>query len=161
MLQKNSRTSYKISKNKISLFFRQVRWRCHQACWTLLNRIHFQSQMPMLLGQSLLSLDPPRSVFKLVPIFWLAKIGFDIRFDDRVWNQFENLYKYYIKCCVGGSISCGLTHTLIVPLDLVKCRMQVDAAKYPSLGKGFKVSFKGHHNSSIIKLRRWPLPRVA
>jgi len=48
--------------------------------------------------------------------------------------------EYYIKCCVGGSISCGLTHTLIVPLDLVKCRMQVDAAKYPSLGKGFKVT---------------------
>jgi len=48
--------------------------------------------------------------------------------------------EYYIKCCIGGSISCGLTHTLIVPLDLVKCRMQVDAAKYPSLGKGFKVT---------------------
>jgi solute carrier family 25 phosphate transporter 3 len=48
--------------------------------------------------------------------------------------------EYYIKCCVGGSISCGLTHTLIVPLDLVKCRMQVDAVKYPSLGKGFKVT---------------------
>jgi solute carrier family 25 phosphate transporter 3 len=29
---------------------------------------------------------------------------------------------------------------MIVPLDLVKCRMQVDAAKYPSLGQGFKVT---------------------
>jgi len=48
--------------------------------------------------------------------------------------------EYYLKCCLGGSISCGLTHTMIVPLDLVKCRMQVDAAKYPSLGKGFKVT---------------------
>ena len=68
----------KISKNKISLFFRQVRWRCHQACWTLLNRIHFQSLMLMLLVLSLLSLDPPRLVFKLVPRFWLAKIRFDM-----------------------------------------------------------------------------------
>ena len=68
----------KISKNKISLFFRQVRWRCHQACWTLLNRIHFQSLMLMLLVLSLLSLDPPRLVFKLVPRFWLAKIWFDM-----------------------------------------------------------------------------------
>ena len=30
-------------------------------------------------------------------------------------------------------------HTAIVPLDLVKCRMQVDSAKYPNIGKGFKV----------------------
>jgi len=48
--------------------------------------------------------------------------------------------EYYLKCCVGGSLSCGLTHTLIVPLDLVKCRMQVDSVKYPSLGQGFKVT---------------------
>jgi len=48
--------------------------------------------------------------------------------------------EYYIKCCIGGSLSCGLTHTIIVPLDLVKCRMQVDSVKYPSIGKGFKVT---------------------
>jgi len=48
--------------------------------------------------------------------------------------------EYYLKCMVGGAASCGLTHTLVVPLDLVKCRMQVDSAKYPSLGKGMKVT---------------------
>lgn len=48
--------------------------------------------------------------------------------------------EYYAKCAVGGAISCGLTHTLIVPLDLVKCRMQVDKVKYPSLPTGFKVT---------------------
>jgi len=48
--------------------------------------------------------------------------------------------KFYALCAVGGAASCGLTHTAVVPLDLVKCRMQVDAAKYPSLGKGFKVT---------------------
>jgi len=48
--------------------------------------------------------------------------------------------EYYAKCAVGGAISCGLTHTMIVPLDLVKCRMQVDKVKYPSLGTGFKVT---------------------
>merc|ERR1712037_248963 len=40
--------------------------------------------------------------------------------------------EYYLKCMIGGALSCGLTHTAVVPLDLVKCRMQVDAAKYPS-----------------------------
>lgn len=48
--------------------------------------------------------------------------------------------EYYGKCMIGGALSCGLTHTLVVPLDLVKCRMQVDAAKYPSLAKGMKVT---------------------
>jgi len=48
--------------------------------------------------------------------------------------------EYYAKCMIGGALSCGLTHTAVVPLDLVKCRMQVDAAKYPSLGAGMKVT---------------------
>ena len=32
---------------------------------------------------------------------------------------------YYAKCMVGGLLACGLTHTAIVPLDVVKCRRQV------------------------------------
>jgi len=50
--------------------------------------------------------------------------------------------EYYLKCMIGGALSCGLTHTAVVPLDLVKCRMQVDSAKYPSLGKGMKVTIQ-------------------
>jgi len=48
--------------------------------------------------------------------------------------------EYYLKCGLGGIASCGLTHTAVVPLDLVKCRMQVDPAKYKSIGVGFKVT---------------------
>merc|ERR1711980_9594 len=48
--------------------------------------------------------------------------------------------EYYLKCMIGGAASCGITHTAVVPLDLVKCRMQVDSVKYPSLGTGFKVT---------------------
>jgi len=33
--------------------------------------------------------------------------------------------KYYALCAVGGALSCGITHTLVTPLDLVKCRLQV------------------------------------
>ena len=33
--------------------------------------------------------------------------------------------KYYALCGFGGILSCGLTHTALVPLDLVKCRIQV------------------------------------
>lgn len=48
--------------------------------------------------------------------------------------------EYYLKCALGGAISCGVTHTAVVPLDLVKCRMQVDPAKYKNIATGFKVS---------------------
>uniref|UniRef100_A0A3B4ZUF0 Solute carrier family 25 member 3 n=1 Tax=Stegastes partitus TaxID=144197 RepID=A0A3B4ZUF0_9TELE len=33
--------------------------------------------------------------------------------------------KYFVLCGFGGILSCGTTHTAVVPLDLVKCRMQV------------------------------------
>jgi len=48
--------------------------------------------------------------------------------------------KFYALCAFGGLLSCGLTHTAVVPLDLVKCRMQVDKAKYPNIPTGFKVT---------------------
>uniref|UniRef100_A0A0B7B960 Phosphate carrier protein, mitochondrial n=1 Tax=Arion vulgaris TaxID=1028688 RepID=A0A0B7B960_9EUPU len=48
--------------------------------------------------------------------------------------------KYYALCGLGGLVSCGLTHTAVVPLDLVKCRIQVDAAKYGGIVQGFKVT---------------------
>lgn len=48
--------------------------------------------------------------------------------------------KYYALCAVGGALSCGLTHTAVTPLDLVKCRLQVNKEKYKSLGNGFKVT---------------------
>ena len=34
-------------------------------------------------------------------------------------------FSYYKKCMMGGILSCGITHTLVCPLDIVKCRMQV------------------------------------
>jgi len=48
--------------------------------------------------------------------------------------------EFFGFCALGGLISCGVTHTGLVPLDLVKCRMQVDAVKYPSIGAGFKTT---------------------
>merc|ERR1712039_714792 len=48
--------------------------------------------------------------------------------------------KFYALCAVGGALSCGITHTAVVPLDLVKCRLQVDPAKYKGLATGSKVT---------------------
>lgn len=48
--------------------------------------------------------------------------------------------KYYALCGFGGLLSCGITHTAVTPLDLVKCRLQVNAEKYKNLGNGFKLT---------------------
>lgn len=47
---------------------------------------------------------------------------------------------YFALCGLGGILSCGITHTAVVPLDLVKCRIQVDPAKYKSVFNGFRVT---------------------
>jgi len=48
--------------------------------------------------------------------------------------------KYYIYCGLGGMLSCGVTHTALVPLDLIKCRLQVKPQKYLNLINGFKIT---------------------
>lgn len=48
--------------------------------------------------------------------------------------------RYFTLCGVCGILSCGSTHTLVVPLDLVKTRLQVDKAKYKNLFYGLKVT---------------------
>jgi len=40
---------------------------------------------------------------------------------------------YYFKCMIAGVLSCGGTHTLITPLDVAKCNMQVNPGKYKGL----------------------------
>jgi solute carrier family 25 phosphate transporter 3 len=39
---------------------------------------------------------------------------------------------------IGGVLSCGLTHTAVVPLDIVKCKMQVFPEKYKGLISGVR-----------------------
>jgi len=46
--------------------------------------------------------------------------------------------QYYFKCMIGGILSCGLTHTFVVPLDVVKCKVQVFPQKYKSLFNGIR-----------------------
>jgi len=48
--------------------------------------------------------------------------------------------KFYAMCGLGGVLSCGITHTALVPLDLIKCRIQVDPDKYKGIGQGAKVT---------------------
>lgn len=42
-------------------------------------------------------------------------------------NEKVELYSpaYFTACTVGGMLSCGVTHTAVTPLDVLKCNMQV------------------------------------
>lgn len=44
-----------------------------------------------------------------------------------------------VHTCVGGILSCGLTHMAITPLDLVKCNMQASPEKYTGIVQGAKL----------------------
>uniref|UniRef100_A0A7S0V9K2 Mitochondrial phosphate carrier protein n=1 Tax=Polytomella parva TaxID=51329 RepID=A0A7S0V9K2_9CHLO len=59
--------------------------------------------------------------------------------------------EYYITCGLGGVASCGLTHTAVTPLDVVKCNMQTNAAKFPSIGTGFSVIVKEQGLAGLFK----------
>ena len=37
---------------------------------------------------------------------------------------------------IGGAMACGLTHTAIVPLDVAKCKKQIDAGFSKSMFDG-------------------------
>ncbi|KAG9230408.1 mitochondrial phosphate carrier protein [Amylocarpus encephaloides] len=49
---------------------------------------------------------------------------------------------YFAACGLGGIIACGPTHTSVTPLDLVKCRRQVDSSLYKSNVGAWKSIYK-------------------
>jgi len=59
--------------------------------------------------------------------------------------------KYYVLCGVGGLLSCGITHTMVVPLDLVKCRIQTNPEKYKSIVNGFRVTIADEGMRGLAK----------
>lgn len=52
---------------------------------------------------------------------------------------------YYLKCMMGGVLACGLTHTAIVPLDVMKCKKQVDPTFSTGMLDGVKKVSSGGH----------------
>jgi len=64
--------------------------------------------------------------------------------------EFGSLH-YFALCGLGGVLSCGLTHTMVVPLDLVKCRIQVDPDKYRGVVNGFKVTIREEGTKGLAK----------
>ena len=52
-------------------------------------------------------------------------IGLYCLFINKVMSDVHDA-SYYFKCMIGGALACGLTHTAIVPLDVMKCKKQID-----------------------------------
>ncbi|ORX57970.1 mitochondrial phosphate carrier protein [Hesseltinella vesiculosa] len=50
--------------------------------------------------------------------------------------------EYFRACVLGGVLACGPTHTLVTPLDLVKCRMQVKPGLYKGVVDGWRSIIK-------------------
>lgn len=48
-------------------------------------------------------------------------------------------------------MACGLTHMAVTPLDVVKCNIQVDPAKYGGIRQGFSVVLREQGFSGIIR----------
>jgi solute carrier family 25 phosphate transporter 3 len=59
-------------------------------------------------------------------------------------------FDYFLVCMLGGVLS-GLPHTILTPIDIIKCRVQV--GEYASLGEGFHqilhVDARGSYIASI------------
>ncbi|KAI8575751.1 hypothetical protein K450DRAFT_260312 [Umbelopsis ramanniana AG] len=49
---------------------------------------------------------------------------------------------YFLTCALGGALACGPTHALVTPLDLVKCRGQVQPGVYKGTFDGWSKIYK-------------------
>lgn len=58
---------------------------------------------------------------------------------------------YYLKCMLGGVLSCGPTHTAFTPVDVAKCNMQTDPSKYNGLIESLTTIAKEEGLGSVWK----------
>jgi len=54
-----------------------------------------------------------------------------------------NSAKYFYYCGIGGILSCGLTHTAVTPIDLVKCNSQTNKEAFPGAISGIRNIYNG------------------
>lgn len=52
--------------------------------------------------------------------------------------------QYYLKCMAGGMLACGSTHLAIVPLDVVKCKNQIDKFYCTNTREGIRKIAQAH-----------------
>lgn len=80
-----------------------------------------------------------------------VKAAATAQWDSRYAGAVPHDTSYYLKCVLGGAISCGSTHLAVTPLDVTKCNMQVNPGKYTGLVSGMKLIMKEEGASAIVK----------
>jgi len=73
------------------------------------------------------------------------------KWDSRYAGHVAHDSSYYAKCLFGGVLACGLTHALVTPMDVTKCNMQVNPAKYKGLVSGLKTIAAEEGASAVWK----------
>eukprot|EP01041_Mallomonas_annulata_P004867 gene4867-9695_t len=73
------------------------------------------------------------------------------KWDSRYAHPVPHTTSYYLKCCVAGVLSCGTTHLFVTPLDVAKCNMQVDPAKYKGLMGSIKTVMAEEGTGALFK----------
>lgn len=73
------------------------------------------------------------------------------KWDSRYAGPVPHDTAYYAKCMLGGAISCGLTHTIITPLDVAKCNMQVDPKKFTGTTSTIRTLMAEEGTRGILK----------
>lgn len=71
--------------------------------------------------------------------------------DARLSHHIPHDASYYSKCLVGGALACGLTHTAVTPLDVVKCNMQTNPGKFNGMLSGFSIIKQTEGTRALIK----------
>jgi len=69
----------------------------------------------------------------------LTIMSFTGKWDSRYAGPVPHDSSYYAKCMLGGVLACGVTHAGITPLDVAKCNMQVNPAKYTGTVQSLKL----------------------
>jgi solute carrier family 25 phosphate transporter 3 len=65
--------------------------------------------------------------------------------NNNLFSKPVQLYskEYFALCGIGGILSCGITHTAVTPLDLVKCNVQANPKEFPNTAAGFVKIYNG------------------
>ncbi|KAF9234982.1 mitochondrial carrier domain-containing protein [Melanogaster broomeanus] len=73
------------------------------------------------------------------------------KWDARYLGPVPHDASYYSKCMLGGILACGITHAGVTPLDVAKCNMQVNPAKYKGLTSGLATLLREEGQTGIWK----------
>jgi len=73
------------------------------------------------------------------------------KWDARFLGPVPHDLGYYSKTMLGGALACGLTHAGITPLDVTKCNMQVNPAKYTGTFSGMSTLLREEGSRGIWK----------